>query len=93
MPDEDSDSPYGDGLVVRIYARITGGGYRGAVGIRRATDDDTLELACELPEIFSRSELACQAAAEFLGRASISGVLLHMLESWEGVDPGAIRSP
>lgn len=72
-----------DGLVVTVYARVTGGGFRGAVSIRRAGDEKPLELACELPEIFACAHLAQLAAGEFAIRARTTGTLLHVLEGWE----------
>jgi hypothetical protein len=73
----------GDGLVITIYARVTGGGYRGAVTVRRTHDTSVLEMACELPEIFPRAEPAKAAAADFANGARATGALLRMLEGWE----------
>jgi len=73
----------GDGLVVTIYARVTGGGYRGAVSVRRIHDTTVLEMACELPEIFAQADRARAAAADFANGARATGALLRMLEGWE----------
>lgn len=83
MGEAGSGSPPDDGLVVTVYARVTGGGFRGAVSVRRAGDDQPLELACELPEIFAQARLAHLAAGAFAVRARAAGSLLHMLEGWE----------
>jgi len=83
MAEDRLGGPPDDGLVVTVYARVTGGGYRGAVSVRRAADDKPLELACELPEIYVRAHLAQLAAGEFALRARATGALLHMLEGWE----------
>jgi hypothetical protein len=76
-----------DGLVITVYARVTGGGYRGAVSIRRRDDTAPLELAFELPEIFSQPEPACAAAADFADGARATGALMRMLEAWEDARP------
>lgn len=76
-----------DGLVVTVYARVTGGGYRGAVSVRRLDDQAPLELACELPEIFSQPGPACAAAADFAQGARATGALMQMLEGWEFARP------
>ena len=87
MAEAGSGSPPDDGLVVTVYARVTGGGFRGAVSVRRASDDRPLELACELPEIFAQARLAHLAADEFAVRARTTGTLLRMLEGWEQIRP------
>jgi hypothetical protein len=79
----DSVAAVGDGLVVTVYARVTGGGYRGAVSVRRMHDTAALEMACELPEIFSHADRARAAATEFANGARVTGALLSMLEGWE----------
>ena len=72
-----------DGLVVTVYARVTGGGFRGAISVRRGSDEQPLELACELPQIFAQARLAHLATSEFAVRARADGTLLKMLENWE----------
>lgn len=76
-----------DGLVVTVYARVTGGGYRGSVSVRRADNLVALELACELPQIFSEADAARAAAADFADGARVTGTLLRMLEAWEDAQP------
>jgi hypothetical protein len=87
MAEAGSGSPPDDGLVVTVYARVTGGGFRGALCVRRASDERPLELACELPEIFPQARLAQLAAGEFAVRARAAGTLLSMLEGWEQTRP------
>ena len=83
MAEEGLGGAPADGLVVTVYARVTGGGFRGVVSVRRASNENPLELACELPEIFARTHLAQLSAGEFAIRARADGTLLHMLEGWE----------
>jgi len=91
MAEVESGSPPDDGLVVTVYARVTGGGFRGAVSVRRASDDQPLEMACELPQIFAQARLAYLAAAEFAVHARAAGTLLHMLEGWERTSPETVE--
>jgi hypothetical protein len=76
-----------DGLIVTVYARVTGGGYRGAISVRRADCLAAMELACELPQIFVEAAAARGAAADFAEGARIAGTLLRMLEAWEDAQP------
>jgi len=91
MAEAGSGSPPDDGLVVTVYARVTGGGFRGAVSVRRVSNDQPLEMACELPQIFPQARLASLAAGEFAVHARAAGTLLHMLEGWERIRLGIVE--